>query len=295
MDHDGDGILDLISGSYDPGAIWLFLGLGKGEYAAGTVIVDEADVPLVHHPEELQRYHELRQAKGENGEGVIQARVASFGSWPALVDWDADGDLDMIIGTFRGRMHLRTNIGSRTAPKYAAASPEVLLAGDQPLQVNTHAAPAIADWNGDGLFDLIVGSGDGSVSLFANRGAAGKPSFAAAVTLVPAKAKMKLLRQMLVPGEEPRPGVRAQIQVVDFDLDGKLDLLLGDYSDIVRARVGLTAAELRELRDADQREKTMMAGEYDEKVAEDVAALRKRLCEPSRRSSSIWLYRRIGD
>ena len=26
--------------------------------------------------------------------------VESFGSWPAVVDWDDDGDLDIIVGTY---------------------------------------------------------------------------------------------------------------------------------------------------------------------------------------------------
>ncbi|MBK8096123.1 MAG: VCBS repeat-containing protein [Planctomycetes bacterium] len=294
VDHDGDGILDLISGSYDPGDIWLFQGLGKGAYAAGKVLVDEAGVPLVHHPEELQRYESLRKEKGEDGEGVIQARVKSFGSWPALVDWDADGDLDMLIGTFRGGMHLRTNVGTRTAPKYSAASPEVLVDG-KPLKVNMHAAPSVADWNGDGLFDVIVGCGDGSVQLFVNGGKPGEPRLAAAVPLVPAKAKSKSLRQVLLPGDELQPAVRAQVQVVDFDLDGKLDLLVGDYSEVVRARPGLTEAEQEELRAADRREKAMMDGEHDERISKEVDAVRKRLGEPGKLTSAVWFYRRDGD
>ena len=294
MDHDGDGILDLISGSYDPGDIWLFAGLGKGEYAAGKVLVDEAGVPLVHHPKELQRYESLRMEKGEDGEGVIQARVKSFGSWPALVDWDADGDLDMLIGTFGGGMHLRTNVGTRTAPKYSAASPEVLVDG-KPLKVHMHAAPSVADWNGDGLFDVIVGCGDGSVQLFVNGGKTGEPRLAAAVSLVPAKAKSKFVRQVLLPGDELQPAVRAQVQVVDFDLDGKLDLLVGDYGEVVRAHPDLAEAELQQLRATIRREKAMMEGKHDEQIAKEIDAILCRLCKPGKRTSAVWFYRRVGD
>jgi hypothetical protein len=294
VDHDDDGIPDIISGSYDPGDIWLFRGLGKGRYEAGKVLQDETGLPLVHHPRELQKYHELRKAKGEEGDDVIHARVASFGSWPAPVDWDGDGDLDLVIGAFDGHVHLRMNVGTRKEPKYSAASPQVMC-GAEPLKVAMHAAPVVADWNGDGTWDLVVGSGDGSVWLFANRGNKEKPEFAAGVTLVPRRAMTKFLRQTLLPGDEQRPGVRAQICVVDFDLDGKLDLLVGDYVELVAARKNLTPEQRAELLDADRQEKQMIEGSYDEVLAEKLAAVRKKLCEgDARRASAVWLYRRIA-
>ncbi len=294
MDHDDDGILDIISGSYDPGDIWLFRGLGKGRYSKGEVLLDEAGVPVVHHPRELKLFEELRKTKDEDDDAVLQARVASFGSWPAPVDWDADGDLDLLIGTFRGAVHLRRNIGTRKVPKYAADSPAVA-AGGVPLQVNTHANPVVADWNGDGTWDLVVGAGDGSVHFFANTGTKGEPKFAPAKTLVPAKAKDKFLRQVLMPDEVPKPGVRAQICVVDFDLDGKLDLLVGDYSDVQRARGDLTAEQKAELSRIVQQEAALREGIYDETKATALATSRNALCEKRDRSTShVWLYRRVG-
>ena len=42
MDFDGDGTLDLVSGSYDPGELYLFRGQGRGTFAASAVIKDRS-------------------------------------------------------------------------------------------------------------------------------------------------------------------------------------------------------------------------------------------------------------
>ena len=62
MDYDNDGVLDMVSGSYDPGDLYLFRGLGNGEYAARETLVDEAGTPLVHHPQKfLKEQNKLRK------------------------------------------------------------------------------------------------------------------------------------------------------------------------------------------------------------------------------------------
>ena len=45
-------------------------------------------------------------------------KVESFGSRMTTVDWDDDGDLDIIVGTYDGLMFLRRNHGSRKNPAY---------------------------------------------------------------------------------------------------------------------------------------------------------------------------------
>ena len=88
MDYDGDGILDFISGSYDPGDVYLVRGKGKGVYASVEVLKDAEGVPIVHHPEQLKRYHEMKKDPDSDKDEEIQARVASFGSWAFPVDWE---------------------------------------------------------------------------------------------------------------------------------------------------------------------------------------------------------------
>jgi len=235
VDYDDDGILDFISGSYDPGDTYLFRGLGDGRYAAVEKILDKNDVPVVHHPEQLVAYERMRNDPDADRDKRVQARVASFGSWVAPVDWDDDGDLDLLIGSFGGQLYLRINEGTRSQPIYSPESIPVQAAGE-PLRVRCHANPVVADWNEDGLWDLVVSAGDGSVGCYENTGTAASPRFSERRLLVEAPAESKFWMQYLDPGQDPQPGVRAQICVVDYNLDGRLDLVLGDFSGIARLR-----------------------------------------------------------
>jgi hypothetical protein len=221
VDFDGDGIPDLISGSYDPGEIYLFRGLGKGKFAAREVIKDKSGKPILKVPDQKHR-------------------VESFGSWVTLVDWDNRGVLDILVGTFDGMMFLRRNEGTRTKPAYSTKN-EWVMVGKKRLRVpgGAHANPVIVDWDGDGLWDILTGSADGGVYWYRNVGKLGKPEFAPPVALVP-KHEGVGYSELLEPGQGPRPGIRSQIAVVDYDGDGKLDILLGDFCTYLHIKKDLT-------------------------------------------------------
>jgi hypothetical protein len=223
VDFDGDGKLDLISGSYDPGELYLFRGLGNGKFAAREVIKDKSGKPILRVPNQ-------------------KAPVESFGSWMTLVDWDNDGDLDILVGGFDGSMFLRRNEGTRTKPVYATEN-EWVMVGKKRLRVpgGEHANPVIVDWDGDGLWDIVTGSADGGVYWYRNIGKLGQPAFAPPVALIP-KHQGIGYDELLDAGKEPRPGIRAQIAVVDFDGDGKLDVLLGDFCTYLHVKKDLTPA-----------------------------------------------------
>jgi hypothetical protein len=172
-------------------------------------------------------------------------RVESFGSWMTLVDWYGEGKLDILVGTFDGMMFLRRNVGTRTKPVYAAEN-EWVMVGAKRLRVpgGEHASPVIADWDGDGLWDILTGSADGGVYWYRNVGKRGQPKFAPPVALVP-KHEGIGYEELLDAGQEPRPGIRSQIAVVDYDGDGKLDILLGDFCTNLHVKKDLTAEQRR--------------------------------------------------
>jgi hypothetical protein len=241
VDLDGDGIPDLISGSW-PGELFFFKGGPNHTFAAPVKLKDKngktinvgggrrdsGDMILVAG--------DARFEKTDKGQVIIYederieipagkpAGITGTASAVHAVDWDGDGLIDLLVGEIGGRVYLLRNEGTRTAYAFGKAQP--LEAGGKPLVVPGDAGPFAVDWDGDGLVDLLVGAGDGSVTFFRNVGTAQAPKLAAGVTLVP-------------PGsaafgadapKEPRRGIRAKVCAVDWDGDGRLDLLVGDFA-----------------------------------------------------------------
>lgn len=73
------------------------------------------------------------------------------------------------------------SLGSETQPSRSAdlePAVRVLVAG-KPIDVDTgHAAPALHDWDGDGVRDLLVGQfGDGKLRIYKNFGTDKAPRY----------------------------------------------------------------------------------------------------------------------
>lgn len=171
----------------------------------------------------------------------------------SVADWNRDGKLDLVIGTIDGKVWFVPN-ESRDG-KLAFGAKRAVMAGEGEVRRNGDAGPLVADWDGDGIPDLLVGAGDGSVVLYRGSGKAGVPSLREQETLIPPldpdrdyeihrerdPATGKLREATFV-----RPGIRTKLAVYDWNGDGKLDLLVGDMVTTVGPEPELSEQQKKE-------------------------------------------------
>ena len=153
----------------------------------------------------------------------------------AAVDWDDDGDNDLVLGSHsNGKLFLRSNEGNLQKNAFTATN-EAIFVGEVPAVIEGGVASIrIADWNQDGLFDIVCGGLFGGVFLFENSGKSGLPRFSTMTVLVaplPGKAGQrnpKKVKRVGSKGDQPvAPGSTFNVEVFDYDDDGDLDLLVG--------------------------------------------------------------------
>jgi hypothetical protein len=146
-----------------------------------------------------------------------------------------------------------------TATSYVFGKPRQLEAGGKPLGAKSRIGLDVADWDDDGDLDLLTSGDDGSVAFYANVGSAQSPRLKAPVELVP---PAQGARGRDIPKAVQR-GTRAKICVADWNGDGRLDLLLGDFARQKPDRPKPTAEE---------------QAEYD-RIREELEPIRERYVE----------------
>ncbi|MBE9058959.1 FG-GAP-like repeat-containing protein, partial [Sphaerospermopsis sp. LEGE 08334] len=87
-----------------------------------------------------------------------------YASTPTFADIDGDGDLDAVVGEFEGILNYYKNTGTATNPIYTeqtgTANPF------DGINVGNSSTPTLADIDGDGDLDAVVGVNDGTLKYF---------------------------------------------------------------------------------------------------------------------------------
>lgn len=217
VDLNGDGIQDVTSGQYFGGYINYFEGVGKNpmQFKEGVKI---------HQPE--------LDDESFKGSLTWAMRTANF------VDFDKDGDFDMIWGNVNAEVFYAENTGTPAIPEFAKSVP--ITADGKPIVVNGKSDPLPVDWDEDGILDLLIGTEAGDILFFKGKQSSGK-DFETGISIWTGikyesgvKVGYKEAKDALDALGDKHPYAnryRVRLGVSDYNNDGKLDLLVGTCYD----------------------------------------------------------------
>lgn len=220
-DHDGD--LDLIVGDED----------GRVAFVEHSGTLSDQHVPVFHEPKYFQQ----------------EADTLKFGALatPHGVDWDGDGDEDIISGNTAGNIAYFENLSGPGAKQPRWAAPKLLESAGEPLRIlagpnGSIQGPAeakwgyttltVGDWDGDTLPDLLVNSIWGKVVWYRNLGPQENPQLAkdAPVEVEWEGPQPHLSYGWLRPqGKELLTQWRTTPILVDWNNDGLMDFAMLDH------------------------------------------------------------------
>jgi len=204
-DFDGDGDLDLLCGEFLDGFTY-FENIGtrtSPEYAPGRRLKTPDGQPLVMNLQMIT---------------------------PTAIDWDKDGDFDLIVGDEDGRVAFIENTGQLDTDRTPVFLPPRYFQQEaDDVKCGALATPVGFDWDGDGDTDIISGNTAGYIVFFENLSGPGveRPRWAAPQLL---EADGKVIRIMAGPNGSIQGPCEAKwgyttLSIADWDGDGLPDII----------------------------------------------------------------------
>ncbi len=201
-DWDGDGDFDLICGEFlDQFTYFENIGSRKEpQYAAGRRLTHEGR-PIAMDLQMLQ---------------VV------------ALDWDKDGDADLIVGQEDGRVALLECTGRLEAGLPEFLPPRFFQQEAASLKVGALSTPFAIDWDGDGDQDLVCGDTAGYINFVENLDGGALPKWAAPVYL---KAGGEVIRILAGPNGSIQGPAEAKwgytvLNAADWDMDDAPDIVI---------------------------------------------------------------------
>lgn len=201
MDFDNDGDLDLICGEFLDRLTWFENTGTRNEpvYAEGKFL--------------------------ENENGIIKMDLQMI--VPVAVDWDSDGDADLIVGDEDGRVAFIENTGDVKNRMPVFKSPRYFQQQADLVKFGALATPFAVNWDNDGDLDLITGNSAGYIGFIENLDDGNPPRWNKPVYL---KAEGETIRILAgengsIQGPAERKWGYTTLSVADWDGDGLLDII----------------------------------------------------------------------
>jgi predicted neuraminidase len=201
-DFDRDGDLDLLCGEFLDGFTY-FKNIGtraKPKFTSGHRLEATDGLPLRMHLQMIT---------------------------PTAVDWDRDGDQDLVVGDEDGRVALVENVSPPGSDLPAFNQPVYFQQEADTLKFGALATPFVHDWDGDGDEDIVCGNTSGQIGVFLNLDGSGTRWDAPSLL----KADGKTFRIMAgengsIQGPAEAKWGYTTLSMADWDGDGRDDLIV---------------------------------------------------------------------
>jgi len=151
-------------------------------------------------------------------------------SVPSFVHWNEDGLKDLVVGegsgSYVGHVRVYLNVGTEHEPQFGdfffaqSNGADLTLTGSGCMGL----FPRVVYWDADARKDLLVGTAPGNLRIYLNVGTNDEPTFDGGAYLQVGQPGFKTTIDV---------GARATPHVVDYDNDGRRDLVVGALDGLV--------------------------------------------------------------